>query len=211
MSQSPNYAYPYTPHCPDHRVQFVIGNNFTQHPELEEVVLKVQMLAMIKGYHPIYMDINRHPLLGPHPTVHNYLDWMSCPNVKGFYNESHGNPDGIALKDDDLIYSLIDKNLVNQLKEKVVLFDSCDTFQNPLLSSMTDKSKGNSQKYIAGIVPLRFGPSEKTAACFWFEAIYRQAQLNQQLIVTCAKQSGLDPYDFRIKGNDSDHMRPATT
>lgn len=206
LAQSPNYAYPYEPKCPDYNKQFVIGNAFTEHPELNEVVMKVYEMVKQKGYDPMLMNVYKP--FQPQPTVRNYLNWMSCPNVKGFYNESHGNPEGIVLKDDFFLYDLVDEYLPNKLKNSVVLFDSCSTFHDPLLSSMTNINKGNAQQYMAGFINLPFGSSEKTAACFWDLVINHHAKLTQYAIAICASQYSLRLNAFQIKGNGDQYIRP---
>lgn len=206
LSQSPHYAHKMTPTCPDESVQFVIGNNFYDDTSVEEEVQKVYEMAKMKGYHPYLMDVNNSA--GPHPTVQEYENWLSCPNVKGFYNESHGWNEGIVLTDDDFVYSLIDQDLINKMKYDVILFDSCLTFRDPLLSSMTNPDSGDTQQYIAGYISLPFGPSEKTAACIWTEAFNHQA-LNQKMIEDCAIQNDLKPDGFKIKGNGDNHLEPA--
>lgn len=201
--QSPSYAHPMVPKCPDDNVQFVIGNNFDGDHSVERNVKKVYRLAEQMGYHPFLMDTNNSD--GPQPTVSAYENWLSCPNVKGFYNESHGSNEGILLFDGDFNYELIAKDLVDKLKHDVVLFDSCETFRDPLLNAIKDKQEGNVQQYIAGFINLPFGASERTASCFWLAAI-NQEKLTQALINTCSDQSGLERNAFRIAGNGSSYL-----
>ncbi len=202
LLQSPLYAHQIQGTCPDQSVQFVIGNNFQiQGPMEESVENEVQLvyqLAKEKGYNPVLLNINNSE--GLQPTVQSYIDWMSCPNVKGFYNEAHGSPSGIMLSDDMFTNEIVDKNLIMKLSHDVVLFDSCSVFNDPLLSSMTNFFKGNAKQYMGGIVPLPFGPSERTASCFWAEA-FNQQRLTQDLIKLCAIKNALEPYAYRIKGN----------
>lgn len=205
LKQSPNYATKYAPVCPNPKVQFVIGNNFTGDASVKKEVQKVYKAAKAAGYNPYLMSTNNPD--GPQPTVHAYENWMSCKNVKGFYNESHGADTEILLSDGDFTYSTVDSDLVDKLQKKVVLLDSCDTFNDPLLSAMTSKTEGDSQQYIAGIVPLPFGSSERTASCFWLAAI-KQQPLNQQLIENCAKAANLDLDAFRIQGDGAMRLRP---
>jgi hypothetical protein len=207
VAESPAYARKALPHCLDESVQFVIGNNFTGDNSVEKEVQKVYQLAKNKGYNPILMDTNNSA--GPQPTVESYENWLSCPNVKGFYNESHGFNQGIVLSDDDFLYTVVDNDLVEKMKQDVVLFDSCDTFQDPLLSAMTKVNEGDSQDYIAGIIPLPFGSSERTAACIW-ENAFAHEPLTQKLIEVCANKFGLEPDAFRITGNGDTHLRPAS-
>jgi hypothetical protein len=207
VAESPAYASKATPHCPDESVQFVIGNNFTGDESVEKEVQKVYQMAKDNGYNPFLMDTNNSA--GPQPTVESYENWLSCANVKGFYNESHGFNQGIVLSDDDFLYTVVDKDLVEKMQHDVVLFDSCDTFQDPLLSAMTKKNEGDSQDYIAGIIPLPFGSSERTAACIW-ENAFKHQPLTQKLIEVCAAKFGLAIDAFRIADNGDTLLRPAT-
>jgi hypothetical protein len=206
LSQSPSYVKKSKYVCPNDQVQFVIGNNFKGDESVESQVLYVFMVATRKGYHPALMDTNNP--YSPKPTVEAYKNWMSCPNVKGFYNESHGSILGIMLEDDMLVASEIEDELKGKLKQDVTLFDSCSTFNDPLLSAMINADKANAQQYMAGIVPLPFGPSEKTAACFW-QAALNNAVMNKNLVEHCAKKSGLNPSAFRITDKTEKHLRPA--
>lgn len=205
LSQSPNYARNTRPVCPDQTVQFVIGNSFEiQGPSdemdqsVEREVQRVYQLAIDKGYNPVLLDINNPA--GLQPTVEAYENWMSCPNVKGFYNESHGSTRGISLADDMFSYKNVDKYLAMQLNHKFIVFDSCSTFNDPLLASMTKLFKGNSKQYMAGFVPLPFGPSEKTASCVWTSA-FDHARLTQDLVDSCSLKNALKPQSYKIKGN----------
>lgn len=204
LNQSPNYAYKFTAKCPDNKVQFVIGNNFDGDSSVEKEVQKIYQLAKDKGYNPVLMTVNDAD--GPQPTVQAYENWLSCPNVKGFYNESHGWSAGIVLSDDEFMFTRIDRELTNKLSHEVILFDSCLTFHNPLLGAMTDAKRGNSQQYVAGFISLPFGASERTATCIWTAAFNNQ-ELNQKMIGECATQNKLQIDGYKIAGNGSKHMK----
>lgn len=206
LKQSPNYANKSTPHCPDETVQFVIGNNFDYERSVEKEVQKVYQMAKDKGYNPFLMDVNNPD--GPQPTVKAYKDWLSCPNLKGFYNESHGYQQGIVLSDDDFTYTHVENDLIGKLNHEVILFDSCVTFHDPLLSTMTKSDKGDAQQYVAGLIYLPFGPSERTASCFW-ERAFNQEELNADLLADCSYKFDLDPKGFGITGNGDKHLTPA--
>lgn len=207
LLQMPSYASKKELTCPDQNVQFVIGNNFSGDASVQKEVEYVYQIAKSFGYNPVLLNINNPK--DPQPTVEAYEAWMSCPQVKGFYNESHGSATGIMLADDHLTFAHINRDLVLKFSRDVLLFDSCSTFNNPLLASVTQALKGNAQRYMAGIVPLPFGPSEKTASCIWKEAMDSQV-LNQRLISACANKNGLDPLAFRIKGNGAPRLRKAS-
>lgn len=207
LMQLPAYAHKRMPICPDNSVQFVIGNNFHYDRSVEKEVQKIYELAKSKGYNPYLMDVNDQD--GPQPTIEAYLDWMSCDNVKGFYNESHGWERGILLSDGDLYHSAISQNLIDKLKNKVVLFDSCETFHDPLLSAVIHAEKGNAQQYVAGIISLPFGASERTASCFW-DAAFKHEELNRTMLNDCAEKNELEIDGFGIGGNGDNHLSFAT-
>lgn len=207
LMQTPAYAEKHHAVCPDTNVHFVIGNNFYYDESVEKEVQKVYQMAKDHGYNPVLMDVNISN--GPQPTIQAYEDWMSCPNVKGFYNESHGWEQGILLSDGDFSYELIERDLINQLSNKVTLFDSCETFHDPLLSSVMDAKKGNAQQYVAGIISLPFGPSERTASCFWALA-FDSKELNRNMLNECSIQNDLQVDGFGIGGNGDNHLGMAS-
>lgn len=206
LSQSPNYAYKLNAKCPDETVQFVIGNNFDGDASVEKEVQKIYQLAKEKGYKPFLMNINDSS--GPQPTVQAYENWFQCPNVKGFYNESHGWSAGIVLADDEFMYTRVDRELTNKLNHEVILFDSCLTFHNPLLAAVTDVRRGNAQQYIAGFISLPFGASERTASCIWKSAFNHQ-ELNQKMLSECAVQNRLQIDGFKIDGAGEKYLAHA--
>jgi hypothetical protein len=74
---------------------------------------------------------------------------------------------------------------------------------------MTDAAKGNSQQYVAGIIYLPFGASERTASCFWAEA-FNHKDLNRDMLTDCSIKNDLDPEGFGITGNGDNHLNPAS-
>ena len=206
LTQAPENTPARKPRCPDKTVEFVIGNNFDGDTSVEKEVQAVYNMANAKGYKTFLMNVNDPA--SPQPTVSAYENWMTCPNVKAFYNEAHGSNEEILLSDGDFTYALVDKFLVNKLQHDVLLFDSCSTFNDPLLSSMVSNDKGNAQQYVAGFIPLPFGASERTASCFWAAAMDQQP-MSQNLIEECGEKFGLEKGAFRIGGHGEDHLRPA--
>lgn len=206
FNQSPAYLSDRKPQCPDETVQFVIGNNFNGDESVETEVQRVYQAAKAKGYNPYMMNVNNEQ--GPQPTVQAYEDWLSCKNVKGFYNESHGYEQGIVLTDDDFTYRNVNKKLVNKLNHEVILFDSCLTFHDPLLNAMLGANNGDSQQYVAGIISLPFGASERTARCFWLNAL-DQKMLSADMLKECARVNGLDLKGYGIDGNGSQYLGQA--
>ena len=79
-------------------------------------------------------------------TVENYENYLMCPQLKGFYNVGHGANNDILLTD-----GVLTKNYFityrNTKKHTVILFNSCDTFNDPLKDSIINFARA--QKYIA--------------------------------------------------------------
>lgn len=214
-AQAPYAMSNNVPTCPDDSVQFVVANNFEgSGPSIDSIEKEVHYVLSIaesRGYHPIFMDVNDPNT--PQPTVESYKNWMSCPNVKGFYNESHGHQGGIMLSDGEFGAKEIEKTLAKKLSDKAVLFDSCSTFNNPLLDAVVNPTKANAQQFVGGKVSLPFGPSERASSCFW-EGALNQQNMNSLLMIYCTLKAKVKPgegtmklTDMRIKGNGSDKLR----
>lgn len=207
LMQTPAYAHKHVPVCPDEKVQFVIGNNFYHDESVNKEVLKVFEMAKNHGYNPVLMNVNDSST--QQPTIEAYENWLSCPNVKGFYNEAHGWSRGIVLSDGDFTYSIIKADLIGKFKDKVILFDSCETFHNPLLASVIDEDKGNAAQYVAGIISLPFGASERTASCFWAQA-FDHGDLHREMLNACSAKHGLQLDGYGIGGHGDNHLLQAT-
>ena len=68
--------------------------------------------------------------------------------------------------------------------------------------------KGNAQQYIAGIISLPFGPSERTASCFWALAFNHQ-ELNRTMLNDCSVKNDLQVDGYGIGGNGDKYLLPS--
>ena len=164
-------------------------------------------MANNHGYQAVMLDGNNPNAY--QPTVQAYLDWMSCPQVKGFHNESHGSSTRILLKDGDIGNVQIEKYLHSQLQHKMILFDSCLTFQRPLLDYMTKYEYADAPIYIGGNIELPFGPTEPIVRCIWRAALDQQA-MSDELVTSCTESQHITTRYFGDSVDiDESHIRRA--
>lgn len=162
-AQQPKVA---TPSCPDDSVELVSATPVDTYPTAKDAVDHVYQQAGEKGY-------VAKELLGDEASVESYMNWLSCPNLKAFYNVGHGSSDGIMLSDGVLSHDNFTGELNKKLGERaVVLFNSCEVENDPLKSSITEDA--DAQKYAGGISNLVIGPSEAASKCFWDAALDQQ-------------------------------------
>lgn len=148
--------------CPNPNVEFIAATPLDSYPTAKAAIVGTSQKAQLYGYQV-------KTLLGDEATVANYLSYLNCPHLKGFYHIGHGDPDGIMLYDDVLSSDIIKEQLQKKLAEQVVVFfNSCEVFNNPLKDSLIQDA--DAQKYSGGISPLRIGPSELASRCFWESA-----------------------------------------
>lgn len=181
--------------CPDEAVEFVSATPVDSYPTAKAAILFAAHEAKLYGYH---VKI----LLGSEATTSNYINYLSCPFLKGFYNVGHGENDGILLDDGILSSDMIAEQLKKVLSEHVVvLFNSCMVFNNPLRDAVIVDAKA--QKYTGGITSLRIGPSELASRCFW-ESAFKQFPLDFS-IQFCNKIEDIED-QFGIGGTGNNHL-----
>jgi hypothetical protein len=162
QSQQPGMKHLNDITCPDTAVEMLSATPVSYIRTAGNAIKHITNLATAYKY-------NAKSLLDTDATVENYVAYLSCPNLKGFYNIGHGSEDGIMLDDGILSHDVISEKLKDTLHEKVVvLFNSCEVFQDPLKGSLINDA--DAQKYAGGITPLRIGPSELASQCFWVSA-----------------------------------------
>jgi hypothetical protein len=152
--------------CPDETIEIVSATPVDDYPTAFAGVKNVYEEAVAYGYKATM-------LLGANATVENYVNYLSCPNLKGFLNIGHGSEGGIMLDDGVLTSDEISQDLKDKLRKEVfVLFNSCEVFNNPLKSSLTEDAVA--KKYSGGITALLIGPSELASQCIWNSAYQMQ-------------------------------------
>lgn len=183
--------------CPNPQVEFVAATPVPYIKTAKQYVEKVYADANAHGYKTIKLEGNA-------ASIENYKNYLSCPQLKGFYNIGHGSPSGIMLSNG--ILSAKDFNAMQQkLQEKtVIVLNSCQVFNDPLKSAVI--AGADPQKYTGGISSLRIGTSEPASACFWSHAF--NGEPLSQWLNSCTQQ--LDPYDqWGMGGKGGEQLSPA--
>lgn len=148
----------YSAQCPDIKATFVAASPlYSEFPIVQKAIDEEYDLAQKQGY-VAYKITDKQAI------VENYLNWLSCPNLKGFAHVGHGTAGWIMLDDDTLNADSIKQN-VQLNKKTIVSFNSCEVFNDPLKSVMIDHA--NAQRFTGGISPLYIWGSTQTYACAW--------------------------------------------
>ncbi|MDR3476473.1 MAG: hypothetical protein P4M14_00395 [Gammaproteobacteria bacterium] len=148
--------------CPDPSVEFI---SFAPNNDSYEVAKAEDVASTAEAHH-----LKTIRLLRDNATRTNYLNYMSCPNLKGNFYDGDSNPEVIATADGVIYSKDIDQLLRNQFRFKVVnIWLACQAYNDPMKTSVMDTAQ--SQKYAAGINDLEIGPSDEAAACAMKAAI----------------------------------------
>lgn len=179
--------------CPDEATEFVSATPVDDIRTAKEAIDYTYEKALAHGY-------KVHKMLGNEASVENYQNWLTCPNLKGFFNVGHGSNTAIMLSDGILSNEFFNNELKDKLhKRTVILFNSCNVHNDPLKGSVTESAEA--QKYAGGITSLLIGPSEQASKCFW-DAAFSQQSLTSSLSDCNHKY---DPRDvFGIEGHGLD-------
>jgi hypothetical protein len=181
------------PKCPDMSVEFI---SFAPNDDsFEQGIAQDVADAATKG------GLKTVLLLGQEATRVAYLNYMSCPNLKGNFYDGDSNPYEMITADDAITAQDFQGVLKGAFRFKVTnIWLACEAFNDPMLSSV--KNTAQSQKYAAGINNLQVGPSDRAAACTMKAAINGQPMTSS--FQKCYKQydnSG-DQWGFEGQGSD---------
>jgi hypothetical protein len=150
--------------CPDAAIQFVsfAPNDVSLE---QEVASETGAFAAAHGYKTLM-------LLKENATRQNYLDVMSCPNLKGNFYDGDSNPTDFIVYDGIIEADELVQYLKAAMKFQVTnIWLACQAFNDPLKSVMIDIVQA--QKFAAGINNLLVGPSDQTAMCAMKAALIR--------------------------------------
>ncbi len=165
IQQEPGADVTAPPKCPDPSIQFV---SFAPNDmDLEQqTATEVATFASKHGLKTL-------TLFKEKATRQNYLDVMSCPNLKGNFYDGDSNPSSFVTFDGVITSDEMTHFLSGAMKYKVTnIWLACEAFNDPLKSVMLDQVQA--QKFAAGINDLLVGPSDKTGACAMEAAIAGQ-------------------------------------
>ncbi len=109
------------------------------------------------------------------------------------------NPQGISLYDGNLDYTFF--NHLHIPLNKVIYFNSCQVFNDPLKSSIINAGV---QKFIGGITNLLIGPAEEVFKSFWKKTITEGKQLTSSLNEAQTETHYPHPGAHGIGGNGSE-------
>lgn len=142
--------------CPDDTVEILISTCETGIPTAVEGVNTSYDYAVNAGY-------TARKLLGNEENTTDINNWLCCPNLLYWGRIGHGSTTGIYLDDGVLSYTYFNSLEPGALQGKVLYFNSCQVFNDPLKSSILGK---DALKFIGGICNLWIGPSEKVFKCW---------------------------------------------
>jgi hypothetical protein len=122
---------------------------------------------------------------GKDANIATYKKYLTA-KLKGFCSVGHGNTTGILLADGALTYKWFETLPKTALKPEVVLWNSCQVFNDPLKHSVL--SHAGARTYIGGITNLAIGDSEKVSACFWKTELYTPHSLMGPTLRACNRK-----------------------
>lgn len=188
--------------CPDNNIQFVAISAF---PEVGHVKQDVDAVyeAAKKRYHAI-------EVLGDVANGETYENWMSCPNLKGFYSIGPGDNYELIVGNGDVVSwnFLQASELEKAYRDTTFILNSPFVYNFPFGSQLTfgrAMSKTDfaldpgptAHELVAGYADLVIGTSEDVSACFAKKAL-AGARMNNVTLNACI--GGLDFYykNFQI-------------
>jgi ELWxxDGT repeat protein len=142
--------------CPDNTVDILLSTCEDRYPTAVSAIEESYDLAVELGYVAV-------KLLGDEENTASIKKWLSCSNLKYWGRVGHGNTTGILLDDGTLMYTDFNDMQSNSLENKILYFNSCQVFNDPLKSSILEAGAG---KIIGGICNLLIGPSEEVFKCW---------------------------------------------
>jgi uncharacterized repeat protein (TIGR02543 family) len=142
--------------CPDNSVEILLSTCETGIPTAVSAINTSYNEAVSAGY-------TARKLFGSEENTTDIDNWLCCPNLIYWGRVGHGYTGGIVLDDGNLTYSYFNSLETNALQGKVLYFNSCQVFNDPLKSSILNK---NALKFIGGICNLYIGSSEEVFKCW---------------------------------------------
>ncbi len=149
--------------CPDDSVEVLLSTCETGISTAVSAINTSYNDAVSAGY-------TARKLMGSEENTTDIDNWLCCPNLIYWGRVGHGYTGGLVLDDGNLTYSYFNSLGTNALQGKVLYFNSCEVFNDPLKSSILNKG---AFKFIGGICSLYIGSSEEVFKC-WNEKSFNQ-------------------------------------
>lgn len=181
--------------CPDNST-FIVASPLYSSEGYPTVKLSIDKITKLATSHGFVVK----QLLDNDANGFNYITYLACPNVHGFYSIGHGASDMIFLNDGILDFYQVSKFLKNRLNNHVIEFNSCEVSNIPFVPTFV--LEGQAQKYIGGVTTLKIGPSEETSNCFW-ENVLNGHDITSSLIKCNAQIDSGDLFGINGFGSDS--------
>lgn len=182
------------PRCPDESVEFIAFAP-VDHELEQRITNEVADHAQARGLKTVR-------LLKKSATRQAYLDYMSCPNLKGNFYDGDSNPKEFVTYDGTISADEMSTLLGGAFRFRVTnIWLACRAFNPPMLPALVDSAQ--SQKYAAGLNDLIVGPSDEAAACAMKAAI--DGRPMQTAFGECYDKydTPADKWGFDGKGSDS--------
>jgi hypothetical protein len=180
--------------CPDNSVEFIsfAPNDIQVEQDVTIDVAEAATAAKLKTV----------KLLKDQATRDNYLNYLTCPHLRGNFYDGDSNPqlfitvDGVISADD--IKTILNKKFQCRLTN---IWLACEAYNDPMLSAVIDGAQA--KKYAAGVNNLLVGPSDLAGACAMKAAIAGKPM--KASFDSCYKQfdNKADIWGFGGKGTDS--------
>ena len=193
IKQEPGQDVTTPPKCPDPSIEFVAFAPNDMDLE-QQTATEVANFASSHGLKTLRLFKEK-------ATRQNYLDVMSCPNLKGNFYDGDSNPTSFVTVDGVITSDEMTHFLSGAMRFKVTnIWLACEAFNDPLKSVMIDNVKV--QKFAAGINDLLVGPSDKTGACAMEAAISGQPMT--QAFQDCYKKFDTPQDHWGFDGHGAD-------
>jgi len=181
--------------CPDKRIEFIA---FAPNNDPLEISIANDVATAAEAH-----GLKTVRLFKENATRNSYLNFMSCPNLKGNFYDGDSRNDLIMTTNGFILAGDIDVLLKKRFRYRVTnIWLACQAYNDPMKTSVMDTAQ--SQKYAAGINNLEIGPSDNAAACAMKAAIAGQP-------ITSSFQSCYETWDkptdeWGISGNGSEYF-----
>jgi hypothetical protein len=181
--------------CPDETVEMIAFCPNDIQLELD-VTKEVATAAKAKGLKTVELYKEK-------ATREAYLNYMSCPNLKGNFYDGDSNPELFITNDGVISASDISTLLKGKWKHKVTnVWLACQAYNAPMLPAVVDDAQA--RKYGAGINDLQVGPSDRAGACT-MKAAFEGKPLTQSFN-DCYKEFDVPSDHWGFGGNGTDYF-----
>ncbi len=148
--------------CPNPSIEFIA---FAPNKEVLEQAITIKVANAARKH-----SLKTVQLLLKDATRENYLNYMTCPHLKGNFYDGDASPDAITTVDGVISHHDIEVVLKHAFRFKVTnIWLACEAYNDPMKTAVINIAE--TQKYAAGIDDLLVGPSDKAAACTMINAM----------------------------------------